>query len=383
MWQVCDGAVCSFEFNSCPGFYIEIDPEAQLTHEACTDEVLKISYFLDTNKNQIQDVGEESIEVNESFVKIKDDHDVFLFFDNNQECFLVEPRTYELEFINENFIPSNLPQFITIEDDEGTRELHIALCVNEDLPVNDLDIRIAALLTERCNRVVPLRIKLTNIGNTAIRDTFTLNYDTLIEKRTVDLPSVTSIPGQIQWIIDLPNPLQTQEITVNFKMPTAEYTGDIFCLSPKFNLSDSDFTEHCFTLRCPYDPNDKKGQPLRGGDNPVLNEEEFLYTIRFENLGNDTAFNVRIEDTLSTFLNASTFRYIQSSHDISRYYVNNDRVAKLYFDNINLVSIAQDSTLNKGFVQYAIKMNEDLSPNTVINNEAFIYFDDNAFVKNK
>lgn len=71
-------------------------------------------------------------------------------------------------------------------------------------------------------------------------------------------------------------------------------------------------------ISCAYDPNDKMVSP-EGFDVPhyTLKTDTLLYTIRFQNTGNDTAFVVKIRDTLSTHLDYSTFRFIGSSHPVN------------------------------------------------------------------
>ena len=53
-------------------------------------------------------------------------------------------------------------------------------------------------------------------------------------------------------------------------------------------------------LRCSYDPNDKQINPLgRSEEGYILRDEPVIYTLRFQNTGNDFARNVRLVDTLS------------------------------------------------------------------------------------
>jgi len=377
----CNGSQCSFEINLCDNFELQIDLETQLLDEVCVDEFINFSYYIDLNKNQVQDIGEESLVVDEPFVELKDTTAQSIFSGITQHGYFVDPGVYELEFINDSYLPSNLPDSIIVLNNQESKTYNIALCLNDAIEKNEVDISIVALQLERCNRNIPFRIKVKNIGNTSIRDTLTLNFDSLITSRFINLAPLVDTSSTLRWLIDLPNPLQTKEIIVNLQMPSASFTGDLFCLFPKFSGSDNNFVDHCFELKCPFDPNDKKGQPHRGGINPILDNEELVYTIRFENLGNDTAFNIRIEDVLVPNLDATTLRFIQASHDVTRYFINENRELKFYFDNIELPSIAQDSILNKGYVQFAVKTIEGLTHNTEIRNVADIYFDSNSFIK--
>lgn len=376
----CEGAVCKFEINLCENFNLELDPDFVLIEEFCGDEILKFSYYIDANKNQQQDSGENYLFINKGFVTLNDPFTQSVFIGPNQQGFTVKDGIYFSEFINEQYTATNLPDSILVLGDEGLLSYDIALCVNDDVIVNDIDVKIAALQLERCNRIIPFRVKVTNTGNTPVSDTLTVNFNQLITSRFIDTTPFLNESGTLKWLIDLPEPSQTQEIIVNLKMPSASFTGELFCLYPKFSNSSNILIDHCFELRCPFDPNDKHGQPHRGDINPILNDEELLYTIRFENLGNDTAFNVRIEDNLNQNFNIESFSFIQASHDISRYYIDTNRTLKFYFDDISLPSLAQDSVANKGFVQFSIATIDSLSPSTEITNSADIFFDENEAV---
>lgn len=132
-------------------------------------------------------------------------------------------------------------------------------------------------------------------------------------------------------------------------------------------------------IRCAYDPNDKLVSPDRTesyGDLYVL-DETMTYTIRFQNTGNDTAFNVRLVDTLSNNLDLSTFRPIDASHDYNVLLSTDERVLEVFFNNILL----PDSTVNyegsNGFFSFNINPIADLTEFSEINNSAGIYFDFN------
>lgn len=135
------------------------------------------------------------------------------------------------------------------------------------------------------------------------------------------------------------------------------------------------------SVRGAYDPNDKTCNtehlyPGYGSDT------ELIYTIRFQNTGNDTAFTVVLRDTLSPLLQANTLRLVNASHprcDLS--FMDNARALSFIFPNINLVDSFTNEPLSHGFVQYAIKPQPGLPIGTTIENTADIYFDYNAPIR--
>lgn len=122
-----------------------------------------------------------------------------------------------------------------------------------------------------------------------------------------------------------------------------------------------------------FDPNDKQVWPQ--GD-IHLTDEELTYKIRFQNTGTDTAFNVFIIDTLSQYLDASTFQFVSASHYCIPEIINNN-VLKFSFPNIMLVDSNTNEPLSHGHVIFRIKQNSSNQVGDVIENTAGIYFDYN------
>lgn len=103
------------------------------------------------------------------------------------------------------------------------------------------------------------------------------------------------------------------------------------------------------------------------------------YTIRFENLGNYTAFNVVIKDTLDSQLDLKTLEVISSSHYVETT-IDRDRVLTFRFPDINLEPSKDNPAKGQGYVKYSIQPLSDLPDHSTINNTASIYFDQNEAV---
>ncbi|MCC7466785.1 MAG: T9SS type A sorting domain-containing protein [Saprospiraceae bacterium] len=127
-----------------------------------------------------------------------------------------------------------------------------------------------------------------------------------------------------------------------------------------------------------YDPNDKQGFP-RGAleEHYIPLQQPIDYLIRFQNTGTDTAFTVKILDTLSSHLDPSTFRFLGSSHNC---YTNliSANVVEFLFPNILLPDSNVNEPASHGFVKFNISPKKDLPHGTLIQNSAAIYFDFNA-----
>ncbi len=169
------------------------------------------------------------------------------------------------------------------------------------------------------------------------------------------------------------------------KMPSEQFTGNEIPFKAITDIQDliTDTTINTIyaynpILLCAYDPNDKLVSPDRSGEtNYTLFEESLEYTIRFQNTGNDTAFNIIIRDTLDPNLNWNTFQPLSSSHPYT--VTRNDQGAIAFdFRNIMLPDSNVNFITSQGFVKFLIDPNVGLSENTVIENTAHIYFDFNA-----
>jgi len=130
-----------------------------------------------------------------------------------------------------------------------------------------------------------------------------------------------------------------------------------------------------------FDHNDKTEK--NGGkitSTQIINGDYLLYTIRFQNTGTDTAFNIAIRDTLDSKVDWSTLEMVSSSHN---YQLNIKEGNKLTwsFDNIQLPDSNVNEAKSNGYVIYRINPKTSLLPGDTINNTASIYFDFNLPVQ--
>lgn len=126
-----------------------------------------------------------------------------------------------------------------------------------------------------------------------------------------------------------------------------------------------------------YDPNDKLGWPKGYGAQHYIEPNTAIeYRIRFQNTGTDTAFMVVIRDTLSPFLDPVSLRAGAASHNYE-FDLEGDAVAIFRFENILLPDSNVNEALSHGFVNFRISQKPDVALESVIENEAAIYFDFN------
>lgn len=126
-----------------------------------------------------------------------------------------------------------------------------------------------------------------------------------------------------------------------------------------------------------YDPNDKSAQP-EGYDFPhyIDLNVPIDYKVRFQNTGTDTAFNVVILDTLSTYLDIPSLQMGASSH-LYNWNIIDGNVLEVRFPDIMLVDSNANEPLSHGFFRYRIDQLPNSPIDSVIENQAAIYFDYN------
>ena len=130
-------------------------------------------------------------------------------------------------------------------------------------------------------------------------------------------------------------------------------------------------------VRGSFDPNEKL--EVHNGVftlTELAANKSLLYTINFQNTGTDTAFNVKIIDTISNKLDLSTFEIVNASNKYKLNIINNKYIEVL-FNNILLVDSNRNAANSHGYFSYRIKPKQNVVHNDTIKNAASIYFDYN------
>jgi uncharacterized repeat protein (TIGR01451 family) len=126
-----------------------------------------------------------------------------------------------------------------------------------------------------------------------------------------------------------------------------------------------------------FDPNDKA--EMHGGllsPQQLASGEYLQYIIRFQNTGNDTAFNVTVTDTLDSNLDFTSLEMVGASHDYTLSITNVNKL-KWTFENILLPDSGRNEQKSHGFIAFRIKPKSVLAIGDKIENTAHIYFDFN------
>jgi uncharacterized repeat protein (TIGR01451 family) len=189
-------------------------------------------------------------------------------------------------------------------------------------------------------------------------DTMVFNYSNL-------QPNTTAIPGG----------------TLTYTAPAAGQVVTIHMIDSVFDTNNNFINVNIdsvyMLIRCSYDPNDKTAIPegsTAAHYTPIGNDVEYI--IRFQNTGNDDAYDIFIYDTLDAAYDPMTLQIIGSSHNMNTQ-VETNGAMKFSFYNIFLPDSGSDEPGSHGWLRYRIHARAGIPDPTVVENTAYIVFDQN------
>ncbi|MFK7771304.1 MAG: T9SS type A sorting domain-containing protein [Saprospiraceae bacterium] len=242
-------------------------------------------------------------------------------------------------------------------------------------------------------------VQICNFGDDMENAVVTFIHDNLFSNQT-PWPSISPAYGNtiastytydeatntFTWNLDDLAPGECRKIMWWMPVPVTAMIGEMIYSEAKVNpiAGDANPDNNCLvwsqTVTGSYDPNDKRnfiGESEWGG--PFYNQTERMqYAIRFQNVGNDTAFTVVVRDTLDEeYLDVTTLRGFTGSHDMEVQFEDSN-VLIFTFNNILLVDSMTNEPASNGWVNFDIDLKQSIPLHTEIRNKAAIYFDYNA-----
>jgi len=347
----------------------------------CEDFGVTGHTFYDANSNGLRDISEYGIP-NINIIMALDDRELFsnergtyfLYLDNNQPYELSVNHGLEWSLTT----PQSLNGTFSIGD---TITFDIGLEPNFERHKSLVDISSNNI---RCSESGNFFLRLQNTGTYIESGEIHLNYDSNMTYINSDRsPIIHDEQNSILiWDYNDFQPFEAIEIDLEFTMPNQNFAGErLQNVLIQYYDNDDDLSilgEYSLEseVRCAYDPNDKQINPIGEGEiNGIYSADPVVYTIRFQNTGNDYARNIRLVDTLSQVFNHSTFELLSSSHHV--YTSLEDHTLSFYFDDIYLIDSLTNPHESQGYVSFRIQLNENLPNSTLVENKVDIYFDFN------
>jgi uncharacterized repeat protein (TIGR01451 family) len=252
--------------------------------------------------------------------------------------------------------------------------------------VKDLRVFITNWPNPRPGFQEELFVICQNVGTTTVNGYVELNFDTnytfLSANSTPD--SVNTGTSYLGWnLINIPSGGQKifsclMSLPANIPLGTPLSSSAV--IYPV--VGDTVPVDNYYTLNQTvvngYDPNDLLVNPEGDVFPSFVNNGNYLtYTIRFQNVGNASAINIRIENQLESDFYISSFEVLGASHNFT-FNITNSNLLKVYFNSINLPDSAANPMGSNGFFMYRIKPLPWLTIGDQLTNNASIFFDFNA-----
>ncbi len=354
---------------------------------------ITLTAFIDANNNGIFDSNEATF-TEGSFVYQVNDSGTNIYAASNTGSHRIVDTTYSNSYdfsylINPEFASylsnSTLYNNIIITPTSGNQILYFPISVTT--PFNDVSIALIPSAPPRPGFNYTNIIAYKNIGVDTASGIVTFTKNPAVSITSVSEAGITATANGFSYSYTNLAPNETRYITVTMSVPTIPTVniGDILTnyTSITTNTNDIFWTNNNFSssqvVVGAYDPNDKMESHGEQILHSTFTSDDYLYyTIRFENTGTASAFNINIEDTLDEKLNENTVSMISASHDynLSRSGTN----LKWTFDNILLPPSVPDTNIGKGYITFRVKPKPGYAIGDIIENTAYIYFDFNPAI---
>lgn len=227
------------------------------------------------------------------------------------------------------------------------------------------------------------RLTVENVGTSTVASgAATLTLDSR-------MAYVSSTPGgqlagqTLTWNYASLAPLARLEFDVLFSLPTNVALGTVLTSTAAAPLAadvvPADNTASAEqTVAGSFDPNGIEVNYQRLTTTQVAAGLPLDYTIRFQNMGTDTAFTVVLSDTLDfRKLNVASLQLLAQSHNCI-WSLSGTGLLTVRFLNINLPHRNVDVIRSQGFVRFRVQPKTTLAVGEIIPNHARIVFDYNA-----
>lgn len=167
-------------------------------------------------------------------------------------------------------------------------------------------------------------------------------------------------------------------IRFKLRMPSEEHQGEALSIFSEFVTPEySVHYSYNNLVSCSYDPNAKSSVPNDGISGRLEGFQPIIYTVDFENLGNDTAKKVVVRDKISLDHELSSFEFLESSHPC-KHFITAHREIWFVFDPIHLPPSSTDSIKGRGQLKFKLTPANHLQNWDIVTNTAQIFFDKNA-----
>jgi len=363
---------------------IDVDPTDCIVIKEGNASIVRGTLYFDENENCIQDPGEGP--VTGMHLNIQPGNYTVISDSNGDYSISLPPGPYTIEevYSGTNWEPNCSAQQTVIV--EGINNEFTGFDFPNKALCGDPDLQVEISST-------PHRVGFQNLIAVTYRNTggMTATDVKLLVKFDEDTqPLEASVPWDVEngvnriWEIgDVPMGASSTIYIIDSVAVTTPIGKDIVLKAEidgkeKDCNKDNDKVTDTQPAVGAVDPNDILVNPA----GYIANDQELIYKIRFQNVGNAEVSTVRIENRLPSNLDINTLKLGIASHTY-RFEVGEDNRLTWIFENINMPDSLTNEPESHGFVIYKVLPKKDLLTGTSIENKASIFFDNtNPLVTN-
>jgi uncharacterized repeat protein (TIGR01451 family) len=241
----------------------------------------------------------------------------------------------------------------------------------------DIDVKMSGAAMRRGRNYV-LTIVLDNHGKPELTVQPRLKFSRKLQFLSSNTPVASQGDGSIVFKPCKSSFEKPATITVTFfTHQDSAKVDDVLTFETSADSSNSEvslannISTYSETVVGPSDPNSIQCNP---GNKVFSSPADIRYTIHFQNLGSDTAFDVRLVDTIPQGLDITSLNLLEHS-GISLKAIVSGNIVEFKFKDIKLCPKAVDEEGSRGYVIFSLKLEDTMKINEVIRNRAGIYFD--------
>lgn len=377
-----NGSCCYTECGCTNPLAINYIDDASCNDSSCQFKVSGIVFY-DENENGVMDDSEYGLPF--QTVEVEPLGLTLITNDGGEFDFTIVAGSSTLTLQYTPFFPYNTTPNPAVFDSESSEETTFLFGVSNELPLFAVDVDFYPNGNGfLCNDWSNHNICFRNLGNVPIDGVVEVEYDELFQGH-LEMTEIDSVNGNSVYM-SFENLLPGQMFfyDVSLLTPTVDHIGEFISSTARiYGYYDGDQVafgeeERSMEITCAYDPNDKQAFPLGYTEEHwLLQETEQEFLVRFQNTGNASAQNIRIIDTLDVNFDLSTLRVIANSHSVMTTIDEEQRTVDFFFENIMLPDSVNNEPDSHGLISYEITPSPDLLVGTVLENTAYIYFDNN------
>lgn len=377
----CNGDVCEYEF--------QVQGDAVLCEEDNSPPI-RLSYYVDENDNCRKEIRETPLlrcetkftsSTGQNIFALTSNDMGFTFLPDDEYLVTISNNLFDLEFCPDSIMIDVNPMWTDRNlEIGGQTEISCPYTIFNVVPPTGAN-RFRCDPAERKTLI----IEYYNMG------TAHTNNDSIIIKVSPFMSDVAfSRPNRkienFTYLVSIEDidPGLKRDIAIEYLLDcsTSDLGKDV-CISvydDKLSCPDlaskKDSITYCSPIRLAYDPNDILVRPTGLTEEKYIEKtDELDYRIRFQNLGNDTAYNVSIVVETGEFEPASVKTGFSSHNTVAKFGEYKNKIEFLLND-INLVDDKTNEAESHGYITFRLKLDKPVELERV-EHFANIFFDFN------